>query len=289
MSNKAAWIEHAKQKPLVIKAAPMPIPEAYQVVVQVRAVAFNPVDTNIQIRGFVIEEYPAIVGMDMAGIVHAVGTDVKHVRIGDRVTACVDMGHGGPDQKVWTHGTFQHFSVTHHKLVAKIPPYVSFTDACVLPLAMSTAATALFDKRCMGIALPSPKPTPQGSTLIVWGGASSVGAVAVMLGLGAGFEVITTSSAKNFDFCKSLGASEVFDYKKETVVNDIVAFMKGKQNAGVFDAIITPETMHACYEIADKTEGNKHVGSVIPPGMELPGPMPAGVESSHSKSVSEHI
>jgi NADPH:quinone reductase-like Zn-dependent oxidoreductase len=71
-------------------------------------------------------------------------------------------------------------------------------------------------------------------TIIITGGASSVGSNAVQLAVSAGYGVISTSSPSNFDYVKSLGATHVFDYRSRTLVKDILAALQGRELVGAY-------------------------------------------------------
>jgi NADPH:quinone reductase-like Zn-dependent oxidoreductase len=72
---------------------------------------------------------------------------------------------------------------------------------------------------------------------------------AVQLAIAAGYEVITTASAHNFDYVKKLGASQVFDYNSPTVQEDVLGAFKSKTLAGVMDSIGAP-AWAICVEVA---------------------------------------
>ena len=99
--------------------------------------------------------------------------------------------------------------------------------------------------------LAAPPSSPRG-TVLVWGGASACGACAIQLLVLSGYEVYATSSPRNFEFCKGLGAAQMFDYNQPDVVDGIVTALKGTQIAGVFDTISLDETLKACCRIAAK-------------------------------------
>lgn len=86
-SNRAAWIMEPKGKPLKVDHAPMPVPGDDEVLVKNHAVAINPVDWKIQDSGFYVQNYPNVLGTDVAGEVIEVGSNVKNVKKGDRVLA----------------------------------------------------------------------------------------------------------------------------------------------------------------------------------------------------------
>ncbi|KAK9363578.1 hypothetical protein V1504DRAFT_437721 [Lipomyces starkeyi] len=90
----------------------------------------------------------------------------------------------------------------------KIPDSLSFNDASVFPLCIATAAHGLFSKDYLGMPFPKVNSTSTGKSVFIWGGSSGVGSNAIQLCKAAGFEVITTCSARNFDYVKSLGADK---------------------------------------------------------------------------------
>ena len=67
--------------------------------------------------------------------------------------------------------------------------------------------------------------------------------------------MITTASEKNFEYCKKLGAKEVFDYHKDDVEEQIVKWLKGKTAAGAFHSVGTDETIQSCAKILDRSKG----------------------------------
>lgn len=79
----------AKGKPLVVKEAPYPTPDADEMVVKNAAIAINPVDWKIQDYGLFIQKYPIILGTDVAGEIVEVGDNVKNFKKGDHVVAYV--------------------------------------------------------------------------------------------------------------------------------------------------------------------------------------------------------
>ena len=96
-SNKAAWITEAKANPLKVDHASQPIPGPDEVVIKNSALAINPVDWKIQDYGMFIQNYPNILGTDVAGEVHEVGSDVKNFKKGDKVLRYVGLVLGVPN------------------------------------------------------------------------------------------------------------------------------------------------------------------------------------------------
>jgi NADPH:quinone reductase-like Zn-dependent oxidoreductase len=233
MANKAAWLTAAQVKPFKVDDALMLVPKADEVVIRNRAVAINPTDWAIQAMGIIILTYPFIEGCDAAGEITAVGSAVKDFKIGDRVIAILDP-YGS--QNI-SNAAFQLFSSAGENSIAKLPDNVSYAEASVLPLGISTAASALFQTGTLALPHPQVNPKPTGKVVLVWGGSSSVGACAIQLVVGAGFDVATTASSHNLEYCKTLGAKYVFDHAKDSVVEDITTALKGVDFGGAFCAI----------------------------------------------------
>ncbi|MEU8276790.1 alcohol dehydrogenase catalytic domain-containing protein [Microbispora bryophytorum] len=153
--------------------APYTPPAANEVVVRVRAIAVNFIDG---IPGFLYRvvlpwlTFPAVVGSDVAGEVVEVGAGVMRLRPGDRV-----LGHAfgvEKSQNRAAEGAFQHYVVLMQHMVSPIPGSLSFERAAVLPLALSTAATGMFQQDHLGLAMPGAVPVERSETVLVWGGST---------------------------------------------------------------------------------------------------------------------
>jgi NADPH:quinone reductase-like Zn-dependent oxidoreductase len=259
-SNYAAWLVAEKSRPFEVKPSRMGIPGENQILIKNHALAVNPIDGKLQALAYYKVRYPNILGQDVAGEVVEVGPSVTRFKKGDRV-----MGNpaGFATKKDEDKG-FQAYTVLEVNLTSEIPDDMSFERAVVVPLCLSTASDGLFSHNMLNLELPSEPPhPPTGKVLLVWGGASSVGCNAIQLATAAGYEVVTTSSPKNFAFVKRLGASHVVDYKSPTVVSDLLDITKGKLVAGVFDAIGGEEAWLPALEFIQRSAGNKILATTI--------------------------
>ncbi|KAI9813397.1 MAG: hypothetical protein M1827_004071 [Pycnora praestabilis] len=277
-SNQGAWLT-GKGNPLSIEPAPLPDPESNQILIKNHAVAINPVDWAMQLMGqdrFPFLKFPCILGRDVAGEVIAVGSAVTRVKVGARVLGLASGSHGSP-------AAFQEHTLLADNLFSPIPDNMSFEEASVLPLGLSTSACGMFQKDYLALPHPSVDPKPLGKTLLVWSGSSSVGCNAIQLGVAAGCDVITTCSPKNYELMKKIGASQAFDYSSDTVVSDILTYLKDKTIVGAVgignvNAIRAGHGLNAAkqvLEIVSKAKGNKFVAMA----MHYDGPVPEGVES----------
>jgi NADPH:quinone reductase-like Zn-dependent oxidoreductase len=261
--NKALWI-NAKRGPFTVGPAPYTAPRANEIVIRVRAVAVNPVDRLQQTLGDLFTpwiKYPFVVGSDVAGEVAEVGGGVTRFRVGDRVVGYAAGSDKGRNRAA--EGAFQDYAVLLAHMTSPIPDELSFEAASVIPLGISTAACGMFQKDFLAMKGPSASPAPTGETLIVWGGSTSVGSNAIQLAVAAGYDVVTTSSPRNFAYVKRLGAREAFDYNSKTVVGDIVNALRGRAIVGAM--AIGPGSAAACIDIVGRCEGARFVSMATPP------------------------
>ena len=296
--NTAAWFTSTKSK-LEVGKAPYTSPGEGEIVIRNRAVAINPVDwalAQIAIINKMVAPWakpPSVLGEDLAGEVAEVGAGVTRFKVGDRVLAFAAGGNENRNRAA--EGAFQLYVVALAHMASPIPVAMSYEDAAVLPLGLSTAACGLFQKDFLALQHPSADAAPTGKTLLVWGGATSVGCNAIQLAVNAGYEVFTTASPRNFDYLKSLGAAEVFDYRRTTVVQDIIAAFKGKTCAGAL-AIATGSTGF-CIDIVAASKGDKFVAVAAGPisltelvsGVSMLRLMPGMMASNLSNAVKSRI
>jgi len=270
-SNAAAYLPKSKAPLLEIKSAPYTHPRKNEILIKNAAVAINLVDNAKRDMGEMLYawvKYPIVQGFDAAGEVVEVGPGVTRFKAGDRV-----VGFAGGMEKSINNSAlsaFQLYTVLQDHMVSPIPDSLSFESASVIPLALSTAACGLFQKDHLGLRYPTNPPSkPTGETVLITGGATSVGCDAIQLAVAAGYEVISTSSPKNFDYVKKLGATKVFDYNSPTLVKDLIHALQGKTTAGALS--IGNGAAEKCMDVMDKCQGNKFVSMASYPN---PDPMP---------------
>lgn len=202
------------------RATPEPSPN--EILIEIKAVALNPVDYIQRDFGMPpVPIYPAVIGSDASGIVVKVGSEVTTAPApGSRVIAFASSfyQHGSPD-----YGAFQKYALAKSEGVVALPDALSFEEGAVFPLAVFTALTAWIT---VGIPLDT-KYTPQDKqAVLIWGGASSVGSIAIQSARSIGFTVYATASPKHHEYLKKLGAHAVFDYRASDVVSQIISTVK---------------------------------------------------------------
>lgn len=183
----------------------------HDLLVQVKAISVNPVDTKIRAPKEQIETDPRILGWDGSGIVVAIGPDVTHYAIGEEVYYAGDITRPGSNSE---------FQLVDERIVGKKPTTLSFDQAAALPLTSITAWEALFDR--LGI---STKGDDAGKSILIIGGAGGVGSIAIQLASKvARLNVIATASRdKSHDWCLNLGAKTVINHQK--LLNEELANM----------------------------------------------------------------
>ncbi|EXJ66654.1 uncharacterized protein A1O5_10325 [Cladophialophora psammophila CBS 110553] len=291
-SNLAAILPSPKASTLTISPAPYSPASSGEVVIRTHAVAINPADWAIQRLGILISEedgYPCILGCDVAGEVVELPSAgqpdgrIAGLKVGDRV-----IGQTGPlrfkdskdldlaaddleqwrGKKVYAYSSFQTYVVLLSPFVAKIPEAMTYEDAVVLPLGMTTASSCLFPEVMLGLDMPPAKDKPEkkNKTIIVWGASSSVGSCGVQLAAQAGYAVVGICSQRNHELGKSLGAVKCFDQGDPSVVESMVSYLKseGQEVMGAYDAISKPATLQPLCEILDRCGGRKFIAAVFP-------------------------
>lgn len=202
---------------------PRPSVKSGHVLVRVSATSVNTVDTMIRRLGQenlpLSPDLPAVLGMDFAGIVEAVGEGVTSFSPGDEVFGCAG---GLADLQ----GSLAEYMLADAKLIAKKPNSVSMREAAALPLVGITAYEGLQRAHVQA-----------GQKVLVHGGVGGVGHVAVQLAKRAGADVYTTvSSAPHLAIVENYGATGI-DYRTETVAEYVEKYTGGTGFDVVYDSV----------------------------------------------------
>jgi NADPH2:quinone reductase len=200
---KAAFInQFGPPERIVYGDLPVPEPTGSQVLVRVKAVAVNPIDTYVR-AGLVKFPVPMpyIVGCDLAGVVERCGPEARRLRPGTRVW-------GSNQGLLGRQGTFAEFVAVDEDWLYATPDGVSDQAAAAVALVGITAHLGLV--RCAHLAA--------GETLFVNGGSGGVGSNVVQMAKALGARVITTSgSAEKAAACLAMGADRAVNYKTDDV------------------------------------------------------------------------
>lgn len=178
---------------------PVPMPGPRDLLVEVRAVSVNPVDTKVRAGTFTKE--PKILGWDAAGIVREVGSEVTLFQPGDEVFYAGSIARSG---------SYSEFHLVDERIVGHKPRSMSAADAAALPLTSITAWELLFER------LDIAEGSGQGKCLLITGAAGGVGSMLVQLARQlTRLTVIGTASRKETaDWVRQLGAHHVIDHSQ---------------------------------------------------------------------------
>ncbi|WP_259782743.1 NAD(P)H-quinone oxidoreductase [Aestuariispira ectoiniformans] len=197
------------------RAVPAPAPE--QVLIKVAAMGVNRPDV-MQRAGL----YPPppgasdLPGLEVAGTVAAVGDKVKNLTVGDKVCALTPGGG------------YAEYCLTHADHCLPVPEGFDMVQAAALPETFFTVWTNVFDRSHL----------QAGETLLVHGGSSGIGTVAIQLAKAFGAKVIVTAgSEEKCRFCRDLGADHAINYKTEDWVEAVKAATDGKGVNVIFDMV----------------------------------------------------
>lgn len=203
-----------------------------QVLVKVRAAAVNPLDWHFM-RGtpYIMRLSSGIgapsdtrLGVDFAGIVEAVGKDVRRFKPGDEV-------FGGAD------GAFaEYVSARESRALATKPARLTFEQAAAIPIAGTTALQALRDEGRI----------QAGQKVLINGASGGVGTFAVQIAKSFGADVTGVCSTRNVELVRSLGADHVIDYTREDFATgddryDLIVDMVGNRGLLEMKSVLKPD------------------------------------------------
>ncbi|PLT32793.1 zinc-binding alcohol dehydrogenase family protein [Bacillus sp. V5-8f] len=170
------------------------------ILVKVKAISVNPVDTKVRAPKDKVEENPKILGWDVAGVVEEVGPDCSLFRPGDEVFYAGSIARQGGNSE---------YHLVDERIVGRKPASLNFAEAAALPLTSITAWEALFTR----MSLSRNPGDNEGKSLLIIGAAGGVGSIAIQLAKQAGLTVIGTASRpETVDWVKSMGADYTINH-----------------------------------------------------------------------------
>lgn len=210
-----AIIYDKNQKPdhLSMQEIDIPVPRQNEVLVKIYAVSVNAADYRSMQLGNIPKK--KIFGADIAGVVEAIGSQVKCLQEGDAVLG--DLSGNGS-------GGFAEFVTAPETLLAIKPAAVTFEDAAAVPMAAMTALQAIRDKGQV----------QSGQKVLIYGSGGGVGTFAVQLAKYYDAQVTAVCSTKNVEQAHTLGADHVVDYTKEEILSldkkfDVIIVVNGNR------------------------------------------------------------
>ncbi len=199
---KAIFYEqHGTAEVLQVGERPTPEPQDNEVLVEVVATSVNPIDRRLrsgELQEYITRTFPVVPGWDLAGKIAKVGAKVTDWQVGDEVLGLAFT---------WSiqHGSYAEYCPIDTASITEKPASISFEQAAALPLVSLTAWQALSEFGEL----------KAGQSVFIQAGAGGVGSVAIPMAKHLGAKVYTTTSAKNHDYVKSLGADVIIDYNAD--------------------------------------------------------------------------
>ncbi|WP_065329237.1 zinc-binding alcohol dehydrogenase family protein [Tritonibacter mobilis] len=213
IENESAFLDLNVEKPQ---------PEGRDILVNIKAVAVNPVDTKVRAPKDKVEETPRIIGYDASGVVEAVGPDVALVKPGDEVYYAGDITRSGTNAE---------FHLVDERIVGRKPASLSHAEAAALPLTTITAYEAFFDRLRI-----DRDGADAGQSLLIIGAGGGVGSIGIQLAKQAGLTVIATASrSETSDWVKSLGADHVVNHREDMVAQVQAIGLKHVDHIAIFN------------------------------------------------------
>jgi NADPH:quinone reductase len=216
-----ALLLSAYNTPYQLVELPTPVAGPRQVLVRIAASGINPLDLKIKsgLAGHAQTKLPAILGIDMAGTVEAVGEGVTGFRPGDEVYGMTGGIAGVP-------GSLAEYAAVDAALLALKPKNLSMRQAATLPLVLITAWEGLVDRAHVG----------PGKTVLIHGGAGGVGHIAVQLAVAKGAAVFATVTPGRNELIEGYGAVPI-DYTRMSVEEYMLEYTGGEGFDIVLDTV----------------------------------------------------
>jgi len=181
-----------------------PVPTGRDILVSIKAVAVNPVDTKVRSPKDGIEDTPRVIGYDASGVVDAIGPEVTLFNIGDQVYYAGDITRSGTNAE---------FHLVDERIVGHKPKTLNHSQSAALPLTTITAYEAFFER--LGIDRDG---ASKGESILIIGAGGGVGSIGIQLAKAAGLIVIATASRpETTEWVKELGADHVVNHREDIV------------------------------------------------------------------------
>ncbi|KAF4958298.1 hypothetical protein FGADI_2464 [Fusarium gaditjirri] len=202
-------IEGANQPHKVVDTIPRPSPEGRQVLVKCLATNGNESEALQHHTGMMVNEWPAILGSDGAGVVIEVGPEVTRLKVGDYVYSCAPVGQNRLTP-------FQDAYLAREDLLFKRGNNISLEDSCTIGACLLTSSMCLLGGAGLELPGDGKKAQEKDEWIVVLGGSGNVGQFAIQLGKLCGYKVLASCSPSKQSVAVHNGASATFD-SRETI------------------------------------------------------------------------
>jgi len=239
-----ALILEEYNEPFQLKEINKPEVGKGQVLVKIKASSINPIDLKIKMgkAGHAKTILPAILGIDLAGIIESVSEGIKDFKVGDEV-------YGMTGGIAGVQGSLAEYAAVDANLLALKPRNMSMREAAAIPLIFITAWEGLVDRANVR----------EGKTVLIHGGAGGVGHIAIQIAKSRGAQVFTTVEPDKNDLIKSYGATPI-DYKNTSVDDYVIKYTDGEGFDIIYDTV-GGDILDASFKAAKQYFG--HVLSIL--------------------------
>jgi len=213
--RQVQYAQFGPAESFTVAEVPTPTPGEGEVLVDVAAASYNPIDLKISsgmLSFMVDDQFPRAFGADVAGVISAVGPGAEGFAVGERVLGSIPVTRSGSFAE---QATLPIANATH------LPGSIDFVAGAALPMTGSTALQALADTAGVG----------QGARILINGAAGGVGTFAIQIAKALGGTVSATASGAGLDQVRNLGADEAIDY----TTTDVAGL--GRRFDVVFDTV----------------------------------------------------
>ncbi|MFE1199545.1 NADP-dependent oxidoreductase [Streptomyces olivaceoviridis] len=234
---------------LVFQDVPTPVPGPDELLVRTQAAAVNAADVVLvtgRMRKALPVKHPFVPGVDLSGVVAAVGSAVSRFRVGDPVLAWLGLASGAMAEWV----------------------LVKEDLAALRPAGLDAArAAALATGGLTGSALVDAAALRPGESVLVWGAAGGVGSFVVQLAKETGAQVLATGRAEDAEYLRRLGADQTIDYTDKNVATEVRRLVPGGVDAVIDVAHVSPDILEPA---ASVTAGGRllYVLGGLPPTLD---------------------
>lgn len=238
--------QYGSPEVITFEDAPMPEITPTQVLIQVYATSFNPLD-SLLVRGILKDkaplQFPFTLCSDVSGVIAKTGAEVTSLKEGDKVFGFLDYTKNGAAAE---------YVATEAAYLAHVPQSISLEEAAAIPLSALTAWQGLFEHINL----------QPGQRILINNASGGVGNYALQLAKWKGAYVIGTSGAENLDLVRSFGADEAIDYRK-----GIASGLSDKVDA-IFNLVASDQQyMDGLLDFIN--DGGMIISSVVPANPEL--------------------
>ena len=231
--KKVSYDHYGSIAALEMIEVPVPEPAGTQLLIQVKAVAINPLDWKIlegKMKLMSGSTFPKGIGIDFSGVVQRVGAGVGRFRPGDAVFGAVDPFKGG---------ALAEYLLVRERDIALKPKNISFEQAAALPT-VGTAALQIFDRLAT---------LGKGTTVLINGASGGIGMVAIQIAKRKGAHVTGVAGTPSLAWVKKWGSDAVLDYRKDDILNggkkyDVVLDLSGKLPYQAAKKIMKPDAVY---------------------------------------------